>query len=350
MLNYFSLNNNKWLLQVDEIFIWLGIAFCVSQSAIFSGLNLAFFSLTRLRLEIEAETSTKSGAKKVLNMRKDSNFLLTTILWGNVGINVLLTLLSDSVLAGLLSFGFSTFVITLFGEIIPQAYFSRHALRMASLLAPLLRFYQFLLFPVAKPSALLLDYWLGKESVQFFAENNIKLFIKKHMEGDDNEIDHIEGTGAINFFSLDDLTVTQEGEIINPDSIIKLKCDSGKIIFPQYSASYEDEFIKRIIKSDEKWIIFTNDNNEPELVLDADGFIRSELFSNRSDGIERYCHVPLIIRDEKTNLGILIKNLRDKSHIDSDSPIEKDIVLIWGINYKRIVTGADILGRLLKGI
>lgn len=164
---------------MDNFFIWVGIIFCLSQSAMFSGLNLAFFSLTRLRLEIEAETSIKDGAKKVLGMRKDSNFLLTTILWGNVGINVLLTLLSDSVMAGILSFSFSTVVITLFGEIIPQAYFSRHALRMASLLAPVLRFYQFLLFPVAKPSAILLDYWLGKESVQFFGESNIKLFIKK---------------------------------------------------------------------------------------------------------------------------------------------------------------------------
>jgi CBS domain containing-hemolysin-like protein len=40
---------------------------------------------------------------------------------------VLLTLLSDSVLAGLGAFGFSAIVITIFGEIVPQAYFSRHA-------------------------------------------------------------------------------------------------------------------------------------------------------------------------------------------------------------------------------
>lgn len=335
---------------MENFFVWLGIAFCVSQSAMFSGLNLAFFSLTRLRLEIEAETSTKGGANKVLGMRKDSNFLLTTILWGNVGINVLLTLLSDSIMTGLISFTFSTFVITLFGEIIPQAYFSRNALRMASMLAPVLRFYQFLLFPVAKPSALLLDYWLGKESVQFFAEANIKLFIRKHMEEDDSEIDHIEGTGAINFFSLDDLMVTQEGEIINPDSIINLASKDGELLLPEYKANLDDKFIKRINKSDEKWIIFTNEKNEPKLVLDADGFTRSEFFSKRSEGIDKFCHVPLIIRDEKTNLGLLIKNLRDKSHIDSDIPIEKDIVLIWGINQKRIITGADILGRLLKGI
>jgi metal transporter CNNM len=335
---------------LENFFVWFGIAFCLSQSAIFSGLNLAFFSLTRLRLEIEAETSLMGGAKKVLGMRKDSNFLLTTILWGNVGINVLLTLLSDSIMTGILSFTFSTFAITLFGEIIPQAYFSRHALRMASLLAPVLRFYQFILFPVAKSSALLLDYWLGKESAQFFAENNIKLFIRKHMEEDDSEIDHIEGTGAINFFSLDDLNVTQEGEIINPDSIISLESKDGNIIFPEYKADLNDKFIQVINKSDEKWIIFTDNKNEPKLVLDADGFTRSEIFSKRREGIEKYCHTPLIIRDEKTNLGILIKDLRDKSHIESDTPIEKDIVLIWGINQKRIITGADILGRLLKGI
>ncbi|MGB5320461.1 DUF21 domain-containing protein, partial [Eudoraea sp.] len=121
---------------MENILIWIGIVFCVTQSAIFSGVNLAFFSLTRLRLEIAAADAKSTRAIKVLDMRKDSNFLLTTILWGNVGINVLLTLLSDSVMAGIASFSFSTGVITLFGEIIPQAYFSRNALRMASGLTP----------------------------------------------------------------------------------------------------------------------------------------------------------------------------------------------------------------------
>ena len=44
----------------------------------FSGLNLAFFGLSRLQLEVEAETSAR--ASRVLAMRQDSNFLLTTIL------------------------------------------------------------------------------------------------------------------------------------------------------------------------------------------------------------------------------------------------------------------------------
>ena len=65
----------------------------------FSGLNLAFFSVSRLRLELEVKQGNPD-ASRVLAMRKNTSFLLATILWGNVGINVLLTLLADSVLAG----------------------------------------------------------------------------------------------------------------------------------------------------------------------------------------------------------------------------------------------------------
>jgi len=135
-----------------SLFIWVGIAFCIIQSAIFSGLNLAIFSVSKLRLEVEAAGGNRD-AISLLGLRKDSNLTLSAVLWGNVTINVLLTLLSDSVLAGIGAFAFSTFVITLFGEIIPQAYFSRHALRMAARLTPLLKVYQVVLFPVAKPTA-----------------------------------------------------------------------------------------------------------------------------------------------------------------------------------------------------
>ena len=87
------------------MFIWLGIIFCLTQSAMFSGLNLAFFSLSRLQLEVEANRGDKRAAK-MLTLRLDSNFLLATILWANVSINVLLTMLSDSAMAGT---GFSLF-------------------------------------------------------------------------------------------------------------------------------------------------------------------------------------------------------------------------------------------------
>ena len=147
-----------------NVLIWIGIALCIAQSAIFSGFNLAIFSISKLRLEVEAAGGNRDAAG-LLTLRKDFDLTLATVLWGNVTINVLLTLLSDSVLAGVGAFAFSTIVITLFGEIIPQAYFSRNALRMAARLMPLMKVYQVGLFPAAKPTAVILNWWLGPEGI-----------------------------------------------------------------------------------------------------------------------------------------------------------------------------------------
>ena len=95
--------------------IWLGIGFCLLQSGLFSGLNLALLGLSRLQLEVEAK-SGNPAALRILALRRDSNFLLTTVLWGNVAVNCLLTLLSDSVMAGVGAFLFSTVGITVAGE------------------------------------------------------------------------------------------------------------------------------------------------------------------------------------------------------------------------------------------
>tara|TARA_R110002012_G_scaffold78551_2_gene200054 strand:- start:100 stop:705 length:606 start_codon:yes stop_codon:yes gene_type:complete len=198
-----------------DILIWIGIAFCVTQSAIFSGLNLAFFSLSRLQLDVEAKQGN-ANASVILSMREDSNFLLSSILWGNVSINVLLTLLSDSVLAGMYSFMFSTIVITFLGEIFPQAYFSRNALQVASKLTPIIRFYQIILFVVAKPTALILDGWLGREGITYFREKELTAIINAHIEADETDVEHVQGVGALNFLQVDNITVNEEGEVIDP--------------------------------------------------------------------------------------------------------------------------------------
>lgn len=146
---------------------WTGIALCITQAGIFSGLNLAFFSVSRLRLEVE-ETGGSADAAKLLALRADSNLSLATIIWANVASNVLLTLLSESILAGTGAFLFSTFVITFIREIIPQVYFSRHAMHVTRRLAPMIDFYRVVLYPVANPTAMLLNWWLGKEGITLF--------------------------------------------------------------------------------------------------------------------------------------------------------------------------------------
>lgn len=326
--------------------VWLGIIFCLTQSAMFSGLNLAFFGLSRLQLEVEAETNPK--AQRVLKMREDSNFLLTTILWGNVGINVLLTLLSSSVLAGVAAFLFSTVAITFLGEIIPQAYFSRNALRMASLLGPVLRLYQFILYPVAKPSARMLDAWLGKESPEFFREQVIRDMLLRHVEHHNSDVDDVEGIGALNFLDIDDLSAIEEGADIDPNSIIQLPSDIDLPRLPEVEPSREDPFLMKVQESGRKWVILASEDGEPQLILDSDGFLRDVLFSKEPVDAYKYCHRPIIIRNNKTNLGSVIRLMR-RSKVGSLGVIENDVVLLW-TSKPRIITGADLFDRLLHGI
>jgi len=331
-----------------ESVIWIGIFVCLAHSAMFSGLNLAFFSLSRLRLEAEAGAGN-SAAVKILTLRRNSNRLLTTILWGNVAINVLLTLLSNSVMVGAVAFVFSTFLITFAGEIIPQAYFSRHAMRMASSLAPVMRFYQRLLYPVAGPSAWMLDRLIGEEQILFMRERQLKGVIEKHIESDGAEIDFIEGRGALNFLDIDDVPISEEGEIIDPGSIVTLPTKVDLPLIPEV-ASPTDPFLVAVNASGRKWVILIDDDGNPQLVLDADAYLRNVMTDTAAVDAYSHCHRPIIVTDANSPLGHIIEKLREGTDVDSDAAIDKDIVLLWTDGVKKVITGADLLGRLLRGI
>ncbi len=333
-------------LHIPDTVYWIGILLCVTQSAMFSGSNLAFYRLSRLRLEVEAGRDPR--ADRVLRLRKDSNFLLATILWGNVAINVLLALLAGSVLIGVLAFFFSTFVITWFGEVMPQAYFARHPLRMAAALSPVIHFYQFVLYPVAKPTARFLDWWLGKEAIEYFHEPLLRDILKAHVRSPSTEVSDVEGIGALNFLDIDDLSTLQEGEKLGEDSLIELPVELDLPRFPEVSASADDPLLKKINESGKRWVIIMDPDGEPRLALNVNDFTRAALFGSGEFNPYDHCHRPILVRSRDTTLGDVIRQLKSEND-DSSDVIENDVVLIW-IDAPRIITGADILARLLTGI
>ncbi|MBU1232055.1 MAG: DUF21 domain-containing protein, partial [Proteobacteria bacterium] len=277
------------------------------------------------------------------------NFLLTTILWGNVGINVLLTLLSSSVLAGVMAFLFSTLFITIAGEILPQAYFSRNARKMASALSPVLRFYQILLYPVAKPSAMVLDAWLGGEPIHFFKERDLEEMFHLHIKSEESDISAMEGQGALNFLALDDLFVHEEGEQLDPGSIVMIPFAGNHPVFPDIQRNAGDAFLKRLQISGKKWVVLTDENGEARLVLDTDAFLRDAFFGSAPFTPLHHCHRPIMVTDPNTPLEDVIMRLKVHPQREGDDVIDADIILLWG-DQKRVITGADILGRLLRGI
>jgi metal transporter CNNM len=92
------------------------------------------------------------------------------------------------------------------GEIFPQTYFSRNALLVSSKLTPVIKFYQILLFPVAKLTALILNGWLGKEGITYYRKKQLAAIIKARIDSDDTDdtddtdIAHVQGRGALNFY------------------------------------------------------------------------------------------------------------------------------------------------------
>jgi metal transporter CNNM len=326
---------------------WIAIVACLSQSALLSGLNLAIFSVGKLDLEVMAKRGDRR-ARRMLRIREDSNFALVTILWGNVAVNVLLALLSGSVLGGIAAFLFSTVVITVFAEILPQAYFARHALRVAAVLWPLLRAYQVLLYPVARPTASALNAWLGGEEIRYFPERDLRHLIRLHMEAGETDIARVEGQGALNFLELDDVPLEEEGEPIDPDSVLILEFDGGRPVFPHIETSIDDEFLRAVNRSGMGWVVIADPDREPRLVLQADDFLREALFSPERFNPYRHCHRPIVSREGGARLGDLIGRLQTRGS-GGDDIVEDDVILLWD-GHRRVVTGADILGRLLRGI
>jgi hypothetical protein len=334
---------------MSDWLIWLGIVGCLSQSAAFSGLNLGVFSLSRLRLEAAAR-SGDPAAVRVLALRRDANRTLVTILTGNVAINVLLTLLVDSVLAGVAAFLFATVLITALGEIVPQAYFARHAMRTAARLAPLLTVYRALLWPVAAPVGALLDRLVGPEGIPFYREAELRDILRHHAEAADTDVGRLEAIGAMNFLALDDVRAGREGERLDPASVITLPFAGGRPVFPRLSASPDDPFLQQVQASGRKWVVLVDEDGAPRRVLDSDAFVRGALFASATFDPLACCHRPLVVTDADEPLGRALGALTVQPESKGDDVIDRDVILVWTDSERRIVTGSDLLGYLLRGI
>jgi metal transporter CNNM len=167
------------------------------------------------------------------------------------------------------------------------------------------------------------------------------------MEG--AEIGKLEARGALNFLELDDIPVLEEGELIDPLSIVRLPNVNQRPAFPRFERSPTDPFLRLLDASRKKWVIITDESGNPNWVLDADRFLRDALLSEDSLNMEIYGHRPLIVSDVNARMGDVMGRMKVKPIHPEDDVIDNDLILVWG-KQKRIITGSDILGRLLRGI
>ncbi|MFC4635063.1 gliding motility-associated protein GldE [Dokdonia ponticola] len=156
-------------------------------SALISGAEVAFFSLTPTDLEgIEISDQENTRLKMVIRLLKKPKKLLATILVANNTINIAIVLLFASLGEILFAdiqatiWGISvkfvveiiiiTFLILLFGEILPKIYASRNNMKFASLMAFPLRFLDVVFTPLTGPMryiTLLIHAKLGDQKSNF---------------------------------------------------------------------------------------------------------------------------------------------------------------------------------------
>lgn len=129
-----------------------------------------------------------------------------------------------------------------------------------------------------------------------------------------------------------------------------MEFEEGLPVFPAFERATSDPFLRQVEISKKKWVILTDSSGEPHFVMDSDAFLRDALFEAAPLNPLGYCHRPIIVKSTSAPLGNVLCQLKECRHCVRDDIIERDVVLIWGITEKRLITGADILGRLLKGI
>ncbi|GFX32648.1 metal transporter CNNM2 [Trichonephila clavipes] len=169
------------------------ICFLLILSGLFSGLNLGLMALecTELRvLEKCGTESEKRHARKIYPIRKRSNYLLCSLLLGNVLVNNTLTILLDDLTSGMIAIILSTLGIVVFGEIIPQAICSRHVLAIGAKTLWITKLFMLLTFPLSYPISKLLDCVLGAEIHTVYNRKRLMEFIR--LTKDDNDLQNEE--------------------------------------------------------------------------------------------------------------------------------------------------------------
>jgi len=170
-------------------------------SACFSGLNLGMMSLTPHDLKRKMEIGDKR-AQKIYSVRKKGNLLLVTLLLGNVAVNAVIAIFMGSIASGLVAGIIATLLITVFGEIFPQAVFSRFALQVGSKVVWLVKIFIFILYSIAAPFAYLLNKTLGEELPTVYSRHELSKIIAEHSENECSDIERHESEiikGALSF-------------------------------------------------------------------------------------------------------------------------------------------------------
>lgn len=215
----------------------------------FSGLTIGLFSLDVNELRRKMELGDVQ-ATRLYPIRLKGNQLLVTLILGNVLVNSALTVVLNSVTAGIIAIIISTILITTFGEILPAAYLNKHGMRFGARLSPqlgsMMKYSSWLTEPVGK----FLDRTIGDDDQKVYTKEELLKIMDEH-EGEHTDIEDEDlsiAKHALSFadkhiadvmLSRKDMIALRESDILSPELLNQLH-KSPDSVFPVIRGSKDN--------------------------------------------------------------------------------------------------------------
>ena len=313
------------------------VIFLVALSGLFSGLTLGLLSLDKAELRRKIELGNKQ-AVKVYSVRKKGNLLLCTLLLGNVAVNSTLAIFLGNIASGFMAGIIATGLIVIFGEIIPQATFSRYALAVGAKTAWLVKIFIFIMFPICFPIAWILDKALGDELGTIYSKQELMKIVEEHEGAKESDVDADEHRiikGALSYSDKEIKSVmtprtvvySLAGNKVLDGKLLKQIKNKGFARIPVYGENIDDIigilYAKDLLdfKSGAK----VSDICQKENVLELDS---SEKLDNAMNTFLREKKHSAIVRDEYGGLqGVvsledILEEIMDMEIVDETDSVE----------------------------
>ena len=238
-----------------------GVLACILLvfSGFASGSEIAFFSLNPNDLN-QLNESSADGDKQILQLREDSERTLATILITNNLINVTIIMLCNYFFAQVVNFGNAvwlefviitvllTFLLLLFGEIMPKVYCGQHALSVCRSFVPAIMALRKLFWPLSNvliKSGALAEKVVTKESHVLSVddlEQALELTDKKELKDEQNMLEGIVRFGDETAKEV----MTSRQDVIDLDfnstfpEVLKCIVDNNYSRIPVYQGSIDN--------------------------------------------------------------------------------------------------------------
>jgi CBS domain containing-hemolysin-like protein len=193
----------------------------VLLGGVFAGLTIGLMGMDETNLQVLIQTGSpneRKNAKKVLQLlERGKHWVLVTLLLSNVIVNETLPIILDGVLGGgWKAVVISTALIVIFGEVIPQSICVRYGLAIGAKTAGMVLCLMYIMYPIAYPTALLLDYFLGESHGTIYKKAGLKTLVSLHQSVNPSDVDALTEDEVTIIGAVLDLRSKPVSQIMTP--------------------------------------------------------------------------------------------------------------------------------------